>query len=51
MGENLVENVELPEPPLTGNPAIDRMVDWVRTNYNDLVTLCEANNLPKPPHW
>lgn len=51
MGENLVENAEIPAPPETGHALIDRTVDWVRTNYNDLVELCEANDLPKPPPW
>ncbi len=51
MGDNLVDNVELPKPPETGIALVDGTVDWVRTNYNDLVRLCEANDLPKPPPW
>lgn len=51
MGDSLVGKVELPEPPETGIPVVDRTMAWVRQNYNDLVELCDKNDLPKPPPW
>lgn len=43
--------IQLPPPPETGILLVDRTMAWVRSNYNQLVDLCEQNDLPKPPPW